>query len=158
MKLADYTSDTHYFEFDPNSGAYSRLKLSAPRKDCGSFSGMGQLLCSPKEGSVLVGSYVADAEAWVSIGAEKWKLFDDQLVIKHDEAWGGIICVLSIFSGDQCIKKFDYFRRDWFLLFDPTYDHLDFRLAHLPVDFERLESITLQKQREDFIRTWTDNA
>ncbi|WP_164932013.1 hypothetical protein [Janthinobacterium sp. 17J80-10] len=154
MKLADYTSDDRYFDFDPNSGHFSRVKLSSPRKDCSNFSGMAQLLRSPREGSVLVASYVANEEAWISIGVEKWKLFDESLVIKHRETWGGFICELSIFKEDRCTKKFTYFRIDWFLLVDPTYDQLDFSLAHLPVDFVRSELTSLQKQREDFIQMW----
>lgn len=157
MKLADYTSDNYYLDFNPDSGDYSRLKLSSPRKDCSNFSGMGQLLRSPREGLVLIASYVDNEEAWVSIGTEKWKLFDECLAIKHDEIWGGILCVLSIFRDDQCIKKFTYFRRDWITLIDPTYDQMDFSLAHLPVDFVQLESISIQKRREDFIQMWTEN-
>jgi hypothetical protein len=157
MKLADYTSDNYYFEFEPNSGAYSRLKLPSPRKSCSNFSGMAQLLRSPREGLVLVASYIDNGEAWVSIGVEKWKLFDEFLDIKHGETWGGIICELSIFREDRCIKKFTYFRRDLIMLFDPTYDQLDFSLAHLPIDFVRLQSTSIQKQREEFIQMWSDN-
>lgn len=156
MKLADYASDNFYFEFDPDSGVYSRLKLSLPRKDCNNFSGMGQLLRSPREGLILVASYVVNDEAWISIGVEKWKFFDESINIKHEVTWGGIICDLTILRGDRCIKKFTYFRQDCgFALFDPVYDYLDFSLAHLPVGFERIESVSIQKQREDFIQIWT---
>ncbi|WP_189346100.1 hypothetical protein [Undibacterium macrobrachii] len=158
MKLADYTSDNYYFDFDLNSGKYARLKLSSARKDFGNFSGMGQILRSPRAGKVLVASYAYDDDAWIAIGNEKWKLFDQCYVIKHEETLAGFICVLSILKDDQCVKKFTYFRRDWMMLFDPTYDHMDFWLANLPVNFVHSESISIQKQREDFIRTWTKNA
>jgi len=158
MKLADYTSDNYCFEFDLNSGKYTRLKLSSHRKDCGNFSGMGQILRSPRDGKVFVASYVYDGDTWVAIGKEKWRLFDQYHVIKHEETWNGFLCVLSILKDDQCVKKFTYFRRDWMMLLDPTYDYMDFSLAHLPVDLAQSGSISIQQQREDFIRMWTNSA
>lgn len=159
MLLADYTSDDCCFEFDPNTGGYSHVKLSAPRKDCVGYSGMAQLLHSPGEGKVIVAKYLLSGDAWFSIGAEKWRLFDESLVLKHNEALGGLVCELSLHRDGKCIRKLRYFRRDWFLLMiDSTYDYLDFSLAHLPVDLVPHELSSLQKQREDFIKIWSGNS
>jgi hypothetical protein len=68
MLLAEYDrSGRHYFEFDPNTGAYSQIKLSAPRKNRAGFSGMGQLLRSPGEGKVPVAQYLWFGEPWLWI-------------------------------------------------------------------------------------------
>lgn len=135
MRLADYTSEDRYFEFDPNTGVYSRIKLPVPRKDCVGYSGMAQLLRSPGEGKILVAKYLSSGDAWFSIGAEKWKLFDDAVVLKHSETLDGFLCELSLHQEGRCIKRFRYLRRDWCLfIIDSTYDYLDFSLAHLPVD------------------------
>jgi hypothetical protein len=44
------------------------------------------------------------------------------------------------------------------VMIDPTYDYLDFDLAHLPVSFVPLEGYSLQKQREDFIKMWSADS
>jgi len=159
MLLADYTSDNHCFEFDPNTGVYSRIKLPVPRKDCTNFSGMAQLLRSPGKGKVLVAKYFSSGDAWLSIGAEKWRLFDESISVKHNETWDVFLCELSLHKDGKCIKKLRYLRRDWLLaIIDPTYDHLDFSLAHLPVDLVPHELSSVQKQREDFIKQWSGNS
>ena len=156
MRLADYSSDKHCFEFDPHTGRYSRLKLATPRMDRAGYSGMAQLLCSPREGKVLVAQYLLDGDAWFSIGAEKWKRFDDALTLKHGETCGGLLCELSVHQGATCLRKLRYRRRDWLaLIIDPTYDHLDFALAHLPVDLPPHGVSSLEKQRADFIQMWS---
>lgn len=76
MRLADCSSERYCFELDPRTGAYSRRKLPTPRSERRGYSGMGQLLRSPREGKVLFAEYVLDGEAWFSIGAERWKRFD----------------------------------------------------------------------------------
>ncbi len=158
MLLADYSSQGYCFEFDPDTGAYSRIKPSLPRKDRANFSGTAQLLRSLGEGKVLVAQYLSSGEAWFSIGAEKWKLFDETVSVQHKEAWGGFLCELSLHKDGKCIKKLRYLRRDWFMMIiDPTYDQMDFSLAHLPVDFvpPGLWLGSLQKQREDLIKLWS---
>jgi hypothetical protein len=156
MLLADYTSDDCYFEFDPDTGAYSHTKLAAPRKNRAGYCGMAQLLRSPGKGKVLVAEYVSSGEAWLSIGPEKWKRFDESISAKHDEIWGVFLCELSLHKDGQCIKKFRYFRRDWFsaIIGVATYDQMDFALANLPVDWVPHELSPLQKQREDFMKMW----
>lgn len=159
MLLADYTSDDRCFEFDPNTAAYSHLKLSAPRKSGVGYSGVAQLLRSPGKGKVLVAKYLLSGDGWFSIGAEKWRLFDESLVLKHSEKVVGFVCELSLHQDGKCIRKFRYLRRDWFMLIiDSTYDYMDFSLAHLPVDFERHDLSSVEKQREDFIKMWSGNA
>jgi hypothetical protein len=117
---------------------------------------MAQLLRSPGKGKVLVAKYVSSGEAWFSIGPEKWKLFDESMVLKHGESSSGLFCELSLHKDGTCIKKLRYFRRDWLLLIiDSTYDYLDFSLANLPVDLVPHELSSLQKQREDFIKQWS---
>ncbi len=159
MQLADYTSEDRYFEFDPNIGIYSHIKLSVPRKDCAGYSGMAQLLRSPGEGKVLVSKYFSSGDAWFSIDAEKWGLFDESVILKHSETLGGFLCELSLHQNGKCIRKLRYLRRDWLLaIVDPTYDYLDFSLAHLSVDLVPHEISSVQKQREDFIEKWSGNS
>ena len=83
MRLADCSSDKCCFEFDPHTGVYSHLKLLTPRTQRAGYSGMAQLLRSPREGTVLVAKYLLDREAWFSIGAENWKNLPVDLV-PHD--------------------------------------------------------------------------
>lgn len=156
MLLGDYSSLHRCFELDPTTGAYSHLTLEAPRTSRGECSGMAQLLRSPREGKVLVAQYLEAGVAWLSIGAERWKLFDESISVKHKESWGIFLCELSLHQGGTCIRKFRYFRQDWFLaLLDPAYDQLDFSLANLPVDFEPHGLTSLEKQREDFLKMWS---
>jgi hypothetical protein len=75
--LSDYSSQDRYFEFDPDAGAYSHIKLPVRRKDRAGYSGVAQLLHSPGEGKVLVAQYLWAGDAWFSIGAERWRLFDE---------------------------------------------------------------------------------
>lgn len=153
MLLADYSSvwQKRYFEFDPDTGAYSHFKLPASRKDHAGYSGVGQVLHSPGEGKVLVAQYLWSGDAWFSIGAEKWRLFDESLVLRHTDTM--FRCEFSIHRDGKCIRKFGYRRRDWFtLMIDPAYDQLDFELAHLPVSFVPSQGDSLQKQRETFIK------
>jgi hypothetical protein len=159
MRLADYSSDKHCFEFDPHTGAYSRLKLPTARTNRAGYSGMAQLLRSPREGDVLVAQYLLEGDPWFSIGAEKWKRFDDSLTLKHRETWGGFFCELSVYQHGQCIRNLRYRRRDWFaLIIDSTYDHLDFSLANLPADLPPHDVSSLEKQRADFIQMWSDDS
>ena len=156
MLLADYSSDQHGFEFDPRTGVYAHLKLPTPRKDRAGYSGVGQLLRSFREGKVLVAQYVLDGDAWLSIGAERWKLFEGSLTLKHSERWGILLCELSVHQGGQCVRRLRYLRRDWFLtIIDSTYDDLDFSLANLPVDLVPHGLSSLEKQRADFIALWS---
>jgi hypothetical protein len=154
MRLADYTSDNKCFEFDPNTAAYTHVKLSAPRKDRLGYAGLAQLLRSSAEGKVLVAKYLLSNEAWFSIGAERWRLFDESVSFTHTDTM--FLCQLSIHRDGRCIRTFRYRRRDWFpLIIDSTYDYLDFSLAHLPVDLALEVSSSIQKQREDFMRMWS---
>jgi hypothetical protein len=154
MLLADYSSEDHCFEIDPDTAAYSHIKLTERRKNRAGYSGIAQLLHSTKEGKVLVAQYVWSGEAWFSIGAERWKLFDESVVVKHADTV--FRCELSIYRDGTCVRRFRYRRRDWsMLMIDPTYDHLDFDLAHLPVSIVPLEGYPLEKQRQDFIKIWS---
>jgi hypothetical protein len=63
MRLADYSSDEHCFEFDLRSGAYSHLKLPTPRTNRAGYSGMAQLLRCPRKRKVLVAKYLLDGDA-----------------------------------------------------------------------------------------------
>lgn len=156
MRLADYSSEDHFFEFDPKTGAYAHTKQPSPRNNAAGYSGIGQLLRSFGTGRVLVAKYLLSGEPWFSIGAEQWRLFDESLELKHREVLGGFICEFSVHQNGTCIRTLRYLRRDWFLAFiDPTYDYLDFNLAHLPVDIEQLASL---RQREEFIKIWSANA
>lgn len=159
MLLGDYSSDNRYFEFDPETGAYSRHKLEASRKGRMRYTGNAQLLRSPGEGKVLIAQYLFFGEPWFSIGAGKWRLFDESLVLEHRETHGGLICELTLHQGGRCIRTFRYFRKDWLaLILDPTYDYLDFSLANLPVDFVPHDLSPLEKQREDFIAMWSRHS
>jgi hypothetical protein len=159
MLLGDYSSDKHCFEFDVHTGVYSHLKLPTPRKDRAGYSGIGQLLRSPREGRVLVAKYLLDGDAWFSIGAEKWKLFEGSVTLEHCERWVVFLCELSLYQGSRCIRRLRYLRRDWFsAIIDPAYDHLDFSLAHLPVDFVPHDLSSLEKQRADFIEMWSGDS
>src|SRR4030095_163374 len=113
MMLADYSSDERCFEFDLRTRAYSRLKLPAPRTNRAGDSGMAEVRRCPRKGKVLVAKYLLDGDAWFSIGAEKWKLFDGSLTLRHSETWGGLLCRLSLAQGGQCIRTLCYLRRDW---------------------------------------------
>ena len=156
MLLGDYNTANGYFEFDPETGVYSRHKLEAPRTSLLGYSGNAQLLRSPGKGKVLFAQYLLSGEPWFSVGAEKWRLFDESLVLKHRETCGFLICELSLHQDGRCIRTYRYFRRDWWaLIIDPTYDYLDFSLANLPVDFVPGELRSLQTQREDFIAVWS---
>ena len=156
MRLADYSSAKHCFEFDPDTGVYSRLTLPTPRKDRAGYYGMGQLLRAPREGKVLVAKYLLGGDAYFSIGGEKWKLFDRSVALKHRETCGVFLCELSLHRGSQCVRKLRYLRRDWFAaIIDPAYDHLDFSLAHLPVDLVPHDASSLDRQRADFIEMWS---
>jgi hypothetical protein len=107
MRLADYTADDRYFELDPNTGGYFRLKLSPPRKDrLGRRNGAD---ASPEEGQIVVAKYLFEGEGWLAIGADKWKLFDDSLVGKHIETFGVFLCELSLHREGKCIRKFRFF-------------------------------------------------
>lgn len=160
MLLADYTDDNHCFEFDPKTGAYSHIRLTAPRKGRAGYAGMAQLLRSPGKGKVLVAEYISSGDAWLSIGAEKWKLFDESVSVKHEEIWGMFLCELSLDKEGRCIRKFRYFRRDWFsvIIGIVTYDQMDFSLANLPVDWVPHELSSLQKQRGDLMKMWSGDT
>ena len=159
MLLADYSSPRHCFELDPDTGVHSHLKLPTPRKGRAGYSGMGQLLRSPREGKVLVAKYLLGGDAWFSIGAEKWKLFDRALTLSHRETWGGFVCELSLYQGARCLRRLRYLRRDWLAaVIDSTYDDLDFSLAHLPVDLVPHDLSSLEKQRGDFIELWSSDS
>ena len=159
MLLADYSSDEHCFQLDPYTGVYSHLKLSTPRTNRAGYSGMAQLLRSPREGKVLVAKYLLDGDAWFSIGAEKWRLFDGAVTLKHGETCAVFLCELSLYQGGKCIRKLRYRRRDWLLaIIDSTYDHLDFSLANLPVDLPPHEFSSIDKQRADFIEMWSSDS
>lgn len=120
---------------------------------------MGQLLRSPGEGKVLVAKYLLQGDAWFSIGAEQWRLFDGSLTLKHRETWGIFLCELSRSEGGRCIRSFRYLRRDWFAaIIDPAYDDLDFSLANLPVDFVPHDLSSLEKQHADFIEMWSSDS
>jgi hypothetical protein len=121
---------------------------------------MAQLLRSPgEEGKVLVAKYVLSGDVWFSIGSDKWRLFDEALVRKHIETIGVFLCELSLHRDGTCIRKFRYLRRDWFAsIIDPAYDHLDFSLANLPVDLEPHDLSSLEKQRQDFLKMWSNNS
>jgi len=159
MLLADYTyhiTGDRCFEFDPETGAYSHLKLSASGQKPAGYSGVGQLLRSPGKGRVLVAKYLFEGDAWFSIGTDKWKLLDGSLTLTHRESFFGFLCELTLHRGDTPIKTFRYVRKDWHLLIiDPTYDYLDFDLANLPVGLVPHDPSSLQKQREDFIAFWS---
>ena len=156
MRLADCSSDDRYFEFDPKTGIYFRLHLSVSRKDRVGYSGIAQLLRSPGEGRVFVAKYLVSGDAWFSIGRDKWKLFDDTLVVKHVEVFGGLLCELSLHQHGKCVRTLRYFRRDWFaMIIDSAYDQLDFSLANLPVDFVPHDLSSPEKQRQDFIKMWS---
>jgi len=108
---------------------------------------------------VLVAKYLLDGEAWFSIGAEKWKLFDSSLTLKQGETCGGFLCELFLYQGGKCIRKPRYLRRDWLLaIIDSTYDDLDFSLANLPVDLVPHDLSSLEKQRADFIEMWSSDS
>jgi len=155
MRLADRSSEHYCFELDPHTGAYSRLKLSTPRRDLRGYSGVGQVLRSPRQGKVLVAEYLLNGEAWLAIGGERWKLFDRALTLTHREACGGFLCELALYMGATCIRTFRYLRRDWLAaVIDPTYDDLDFSLANLPVDLIPHDLSSLEQQRLDFIAMW----
>jgi len=157
MRLIDYSSDTHCFEFDPETRAYSHVELPASRTDRLGYSGAAQLLRSPGEGRVLVAKYVFSGDAWFSIGTEKWRMLDGLVAVKHRELLGVFLCRLALYQGETCIRTFRYFRRDWLAaIIDPAYDELDFSLANLPVDLEPHDLSSIQKQREDFIAIWSN--
>jgi hypothetical protein len=108
---------------------------------------------------VLVAQYLLDGEAWFSIGAEQWKLFDRAVTVKHREMLGVFLCELALYQGGTCIRKLRYMRRDWFLaIIDSTYDDLDFSLANLPVDLVPHDSSSLDKQRADFVEMWSSGC
>ena len=159
MRLADCSSGRYCFELDPHTGVYSRLKLPTPRSERRGYSGIGQLLRSPREGKVLFAEYVLEGEAWFSIGAERWKRFDRALALTHRETCGGVLCQVGVYRDGTCIRAFTYLRRDWLAaMLDPTYDYLDFSLANLPVDLVPQDLSSLEKQRADFIEMWTDDS
>lgn len=159
MRLADYSSSDRCFELDPYTGAYSHLKLPTGRTGRAGYSGVGQLLRSPREGKVLVATYLLDGDPWLSIGPEHWKRFDASLTVKHHETWGPFVCELSLHRDGNCVRKLRYVRRDWFLtIIDPTYDDLDFSLANLPVDLVPHGFSSLEKQRADFIEMWSGGS
>ena len=108
---------------------------------------------------MLVAKYLLDGNAWFSIGAQKGKLFDGSLTLNHSETCGGFLCELSLYQAGKCIRKLRYLRRDWLLaIIDPTYGHLDFSLANLPVDLVPHDSSSLEKQRADFIEMWSTDS
>jgi hypothetical protein len=159
MLLTDYSSvrEKRYFELDPETGGYSRIELPESRQDSARHCGVGQVLHSPAEGKVLVAKYLWRGEPWFSIGAEKWRLFDTSIVVRHSDT--PFRCELSIHRDGQCIRRFCYRRRDWLAVFlDPTYDYLDFDLAHLPVSLVPAERESLEQQREAFIKWLTPDA
>ncbi len=159
MRLADYSSNDRCFELDPHTGVYSHLKLPTGRKSRAGYSGVAQLLRSPREGKVLVATYLLDGDPWLSIGAERWKRFDASLAVKHRETWGPLICELSLHRGGNCVRKLRYVRRDWFAtIIDPAYDHVDFSLANLPVDLVPHGYSSPEKQRADFIEMWSGGS
>ena len=155
VRLGDCSSDRRYFEFDPDTGAWSHLL----RMDRAGRSGIGQLLRSPGEGKVFVAKYLWRDDAWFTIGTEKWRLFDESLTLEHRETRGGFICEFTVHQGGACLRRLRYWRKDWLLMIlDPTYDHLDFSLENVLVDFVPTAQPSLQQQRQDFIRIWTENA
>ena len=156
MKLINYGSGGHYYEFAPESLTCSRRDLPVQGHKSAGYSGAAQLLRSPGEGKVLVGMYLAEGRPWFFIGRERWPLYDEAVAVKHAEVFGGLQCELRVDQDGRRVRTFRYWRKGLLLMFiDPTYDHLDFSLENLPVDWEPHDLTSLQKQREEFVKIWS---
>ena len=156
MRLIDYDSNDRCFEFEADSGTYSRIRLPETRTRRAGYAGAAQLVRSLREGKVLLAKYLRSGEPWFSIGAQNWPLFTESLVVAHEVIRAGLVCELSLYREGHCIRRLRYLRRDWFAsLIDPAYDYMDFSLAHVAADLVPHELSSLAKQREDFVKMWS---
>ena len=154
MKLADYRENDRFFEFDPETGSFQSVRLATPRTDCTGYSGMAQLLPLENE-HVLVATYCQEGRAWLSIEAERWPLHDQDFAMTHETSPWGALCIFSIRRGDKLLFSFEYPRQDWLLsVSDPTYDKLDFSLAHLLADVGDYQLLSREQRQASFMEMW----
>ena len=156
MRIADYAHDNRFFEFDPTTGVYSIHKLDAPRKTRQGYCGIGQeLRFKGQRKKILAAKYCEAGKAWLSLGAQRWPLFEPEVTLKHSESPLGWTCTFTVEAHGMPTQSFRYPRQDRLLLWiDTTYDHLDFVLQHLLSDVGDYDLNALEKHREEFLEMW----
>ncbi len=155
IELADYGHNDRFFEFDPETGSFESVRLVTPRTDCKAYCGIAQLL-RLRSRRVLVATYCQEGHAWLSIGAERWPLYDQEFAMTHEvSGWWGFTCRFSIRRRDELLICFEYPRQDRLLsVIDSTYDNLDFSLAHLLADVGDYKLSSREQHLASFIKMW----
>jgi hypothetical protein len=159
MRLIDYGHNDRFFEFDPETGSFESVGLAAPRTDCTGYCGVAQLLRLQSR-QVLVAMYCQQGHAWLSIGAERWPLYDKDFAMTHEVSPWGFTCRFSIRRGDELLICLEYPRQDRRLLsvIDFTYDNLDFELAHLLADVGDYTLLSREQHLASFMRMWCPHS
>jgi hypothetical protein len=154
MKLADYGHNDRFLEFDPETGSFESVGLVTPRTDRRGYCGVAQLL-RVKRRPVLVATYCQEGHAWLSIGAERWPLYDQEFAMTHEVSPWGFTCRFSIRRRDELLICFEYPRQDRLMsVIDSTYDNLDFTLAHLLADVGDYKLLSRDQHLASFIKMW----
>jgi hypothetical protein len=156
MRLADYVHDDRCFEFDPETGLFERIALATPRVDAKGYFGFAQLL-RVKRQNILVATYCQDGRAWLSIGAQRWPLYEPDFEMKHEESNWGFWCQFSIWRNRELLLRFEYPRQDRLamILGISTYDYLDFSLAHLLADVGDYGALSREQRLAAFLSLWS---
>lgn len=158
MKLADYVHDDRFFKFDPDTGVFESVRLATSRTDCKGYCGLPQL--SRYRGQrILVAKYCQDGYPWLSIGAQRWRLYAPALDVTHEQSYWGFSCRFSIRRKNELLICFEYPRQDRLLsVIDSTYDDLDFSLAHLLADAGDYSLFSREQQLASFVKTWCSQS
>ena len=135
LRLSDWGSDRHYFEFEPSSCHYTRQRLAEPRKSILGYFGHAQLLRVGWRATALVAVYAHGGRMHLSVGRSTWLLYAQGLSIAHRE--GTFTSELTIRAGSATPFRIRYRHADNLLrIIDSTYDQLDFELMNLPANLE----------------------
>ena len=153
LKLADWSSDRYYFEFEPSTCRFTRTRLTQPRSSMLGLVGHAQHLRVGWRAKVLVAVYAHGGRMQLSVGRSTWPLYADGLSIVHRE--GTFTSELTIRADPGESIRIRYVHADNLLrIIDSTYDQLDFELMNLPAN---LEGYT-ETPEADLLALWDGTA
>lgn len=84
LRLADWVSVLHCFDFEPSSGSYTRQHLPEPRRSLHGFVGFAQELRLGRGKKALIAVYRDGAHIYVSVGQALWPLHSRDVTIEHN--------------------------------------------------------------------------
>jgi hypothetical protein len=133
LRLADWGSVKHCFNFDPSSGHFTRQTLPEPRKSLQGFVGFAQELRVGWGQRALFAVYRNGDQIYLSVGKELWPLHSRGVTIEHRSKL--FASELIVRAGSKPSYHVHYLHRDTVLkIIDATHNDMDFELAHLPAN------------------------